>query len=263
MPPAKKPRKSNKAAAGSQYTAELSSSQLVVGITVLMIFGLACFLFGVLIGKFDPSFEQQQATQSSATPVTEATTPSPTASKTPPVKSSNIDAVESKPTSTPVKEKTIVVNRTPPEKPVIEAPHVPLSAQPTSNKPVTPVVTESKPPTRTSQPKVDIPADTPTSKIEVLATLKPTATPPTTPAKPESSTWSVQIAAFKIRTNAEAEQARLETTLPYAIEIHKPAGSIWTKLLVGSYATRTEADQVRKKLVSDYALEQPGLFERK
>ncbi|MFP6582937.1 MAG: SPOR domain-containing protein [Candidatus Hydrogenedentota bacterium] len=266
MPPAKKPRKSNKATAGSQYTAELSSSQLVVGITVLMIFGLACFLFGVLIGKFDPSLQQQQVAQTSDPPTADATTPSPTSSKTPPAKSSKAEPVQSKLTSVPVTEKTIVVSRTPVEKPVIDAPQVPLSAQPTSNEPATPAVTESKPPTPTAQPKVDIPVDTPTNKIKVATTNKPSTTPPTTPvkpAKPESSTWSVQIAAFKIRSNAEAEQTRLKKRLPHTIEIYKPAGSIWTKLLVGSYATRTEADQMRKKLVSDYALVEPGLFERK
>lgn len=37
-----------------KYTAELSSGQLVIGITILLVFGLACFLLGVLVGKFEP-----------------------------------------------------------------------------------------------------------------------------------------------------------------------------------------------------------------
>jgi hypothetical protein len=35
--------------------------QLVIGVCILLMFGLGCFLLGVLIGKFDPSLRDQMA----------------------------------------------------------------------------------------------------------------------------------------------------------------------------------------------------------
>src|SRR5262245_41785944 len=45
----------------NRYTAELSTGQLVIGVCILLMFGLGCFLLGVLIGKFDPTLRPQTA----------------------------------------------------------------------------------------------------------------------------------------------------------------------------------------------------------
>ena len=44
MAPPKKSRKPRATSPKNQYSAELTSGQLVMGITILMVFGLACFL---------------------------------------------------------------------------------------------------------------------------------------------------------------------------------------------------------------------------
>jgi hypothetical protein len=49
-----------------KYTAELSSGQLVLGLSALLIYGLACFMLGVVLGKFEPLASPQVAQQSGA-----------------------------------------------------------------------------------------------------------------------------------------------------------------------------------------------------
>lgn len=44
-----------------RYTAELTSGQLVFGISILLVFGLTCFLLGILVGRFEPAQMQQVA----------------------------------------------------------------------------------------------------------------------------------------------------------------------------------------------------------
>ncbi len=44
-----------------KYTAELSSRQLVIGVCILIAFGLACFMLGVIVGRFDPVAPQPTA----------------------------------------------------------------------------------------------------------------------------------------------------------------------------------------------------------
>ncbi len=57
-----------------RYTAELSTGQLVIGVCILLMFGLGCFLLGVLIGKFDPTLKPS-ASGSIASSADDATTP--------------------------------------------------------------------------------------------------------------------------------------------------------------------------------------------
>ena len=51
----KKPNKGSAFLERDKYTAELSSGQLVFGISILLVFGLTCFLLGILVGRFEPS----------------------------------------------------------------------------------------------------------------------------------------------------------------------------------------------------------------
>ncbi len=50
-----------------RYTAELTSGQLVFGISILLVFGLTCFLLGILVGRFEPAVTQQVALAESET----------------------------------------------------------------------------------------------------------------------------------------------------------------------------------------------------
>jgi hypothetical protein len=280
MPPVKKPRKSTNATSRNQYTAELSSSQLVLGISILMIFGLACFLFGVVIGKTDPSIDGRLA-RNVETPEKLVSEPADPPAKTkPPVKSETatkktVNETPKPSTKSPViEEKTIVVPQKTVEKPVKPATQVPQSAtvETTDLQPDTPATTNPTTPDapEITRPKVEVPANTPTNAVQIAAvdtqpTVKqpsPVATP-VNPTPPTGTGWYVQIAASRQRSNAEAEAARLQSKIPYTIDVYKPEGSVWTKLLIGRYATRDEADALRKELVAKYNLEQPVLFERK
>ena len=51
----KSPRKSKTFFDQEKYTAELSSGQLVLGVIVLLVFGLACFMLGIVVGKVEQS----------------------------------------------------------------------------------------------------------------------------------------------------------------------------------------------------------------
>ena len=62
----KSPRKSKAFLDQDKYTAELSSGQLVLGLSALLIYGLACFMLGVVLGKFEPLAPAQVAQQSGA-----------------------------------------------------------------------------------------------------------------------------------------------------------------------------------------------------
>lgn len=259
MPPAKKPRKSNKAVARNQYTAELSSGQLVVGITILLIFGLACFLFGVLIGKFDPSLREQIAT---VTPLEELDlTERQTDTKIP---TNETQKVTTSPPPPAIEQKKVFVPRKVPEKPIIESVTIPQSARPEAATP------ESTMPESIETPiaaKVDIPKDTPPRTIEIETIPKPVTPNLPEPTIPKPSVdkpvWSVQIAAYKTTQSAESERIRLSKKLPYTIHIHRPDGGNWTRVLVGHYSTRAEADTVRKDLVSKHSFHEPWLYELK
>lgn len=285
MPAAKKPRKSAKGSGSSQYSAELSPSQLVLGIAILLIFGLACFLFGVLVGKFDPSLndrvvrvpESEQLASNLSTP-----TSTPNNSSESPDATAKSDSPTPAPTSKPIEEKTIVVKSEPtknPTKPTKPATSIPQSADVTTtdlppNEPSKPSAEAAAPPETpeiekptADEKKVEVPAGTPAANAEIVTAKveKPKVSEPVKPVQPAPSgpIWSVQIAAFKSAANAETEKARLEKTIPYKVETYTPASSVWTKVLVGRYATRAEADAFRKKLIQSYPINDATLFERK
>lgn len=77
--PKNSPKKTNKAPGRDTYTAQLTSGQLVIGVCILIVFGLACFMLGVLVGKFEPSPRPDAAR---ATPVRSAPPAGETSSKT-------------------------------------------------------------------------------------------------------------------------------------------------------------------------------------
>ncbi len=64
----KSPRKSKAFLDQDKYTAELSSGQLVLGLSALLIYGLACFMLGVVLGKFEPLAPPQAVAQQSSAP---------------------------------------------------------------------------------------------------------------------------------------------------------------------------------------------------
>lgn len=256
MPAPKKPRKSN--LSRNQYTAELSSSQLVLGITILMVFGLACFLFGVLIGKFDPSLGAERQMARSDSPSTE-----PTSQKDPGTVSSSAeskDPVKDRPKKTApvIEEKHIVVPSKSTAKQVKPATRIPESASIS--------VTDLEP---AEHQRVTIPKNTPRkalAKPEIqlpVAQGSVSAESPKAPAAPSRGGWAVQIAAFKDETSAAVERKRLEALLPFKVDIRERQGYEYDQLLlIGHYATKSEATAFRQELVDKYKMVKPFLVNR-
>ena len=239
MAATKKPRKPRGAAQKNQYSAELTSGQLVMGITILMVFGLACFLLGVLIGKVDPSIRPNTniaAQQSASNPESNSRDDRRNDDKEPK------QSVPKEPTT----EK--VVSPDPELKEVKSAPAVPKSA---------PIKSSDLPPAKPvkqAAPKVE---------EKTIKVTKPSTTPATAQKnEPPKSTsknkpgWYVQIGAFGTIASAEKERARVKSTYPYPIIIMKPAGSTLNKLFIGNYETKAEAEKIRQQLLKTHS----GLF---
>lgn len=235
-------RKSRSPLDQDRYTAELSTGQLVIGVCILLMFGLACFLMGVLIGKFDPELR----------PDTMMATP---------------DRVEtSHPAEPPISEtmaKTISATDTtqspkapPPEMRVpqqsLQRNPPPSDPAPTVREPnkTTPVAKRIEPPTK--------------STVEVPDTPKPKSTSPTvipgreTPVKAATTAsatapkrFAVQIAAFQTRSRAEVVKSELESKSAYRSEI-QTSDSGHHVVVVGSYAETASATKVRDDLRDHY-----------
>ena len=246
----KKPRKPRGAAQKNQYSAELTSGQLVMGITILMVFGLACFLLGVLIGKVDPSIRPNtnMAAQQPA--------PNPESNARDDRRNDDNEPKQSVPKD-PTPEK--VVSPEPEPKEVKTAPSVPKSA---------PIESSDLPPAKpvkqaTPKPAPEPPTPTPTVEEKTIKVTKPSTKPATAQKnEPPKSTsknkpgWYVQIGAFGTIASAEKERARVKSTYPYPIIIMKPAGSTLNKLFIGNYETKAEAEKIRQQLLKTH----PGLF---
>ncbi|HIA47771.1 MAG TPA: SPOR domain-containing protein [Candidatus Hydrogenedentes bacterium] len=256
MPAPKKPRKSN--SPKNQYTAELSSSQLVLGITILMVFGLACFLLGVLIGKFDPSLSPEQQVAQSEAPEIESASPADAGTASDNSDSTPPTEVKHKKEAPVIEEKHIVVASKSTTKPVKPATQVPGSAsisvtdlEPNERQRVT--IPENTPQKALAKPDIRLP--------EVQALASPGAVKPPVPSSKDE--WSVQIAAFKDETSAAVERKRLEGILPFKVDILERKGYEYDQLLlIGHYATKSEASAFRQELIEKYEMVKPFLVNR-
>jgi hypothetical protein len=252
MPAPKKPRKSKAAPPKNQYTADLSSSQMVLGMTIVMVFGLACFLLGVLIGKFDPSLKPVERIAHDTPPIVNTTEVSSTTSKpSEPVQSPEKPKATTQP---PIETKRIIVALTPATKPVQPSTQIPESATatistPTLNEPKALTIPAGTAQSTVSTPKVTT-VDTP--KVENVKIQSPAV-----PAQPKKDVFAVQIAAFKDPTMAERERKRLEAKLPFKIDILKRRDDVYSRLLIGHYATKPEAIVLKEQLIKQYKLVEP------
>lgn len=276
------PKKSRKSSGPkNQYTAELSSSQLVLGITILMVFGLACFLLGVLIGKFDPSLrgddllaatptETQQVTDASRSNAgAGANNSKPTVSKTTP--KSTPPAPEAK----SVETKRVVVSAKPATKPARPS----HTTKPVATKPATTVPKSSSvsvsdiPPVETAsntkpvvaslkKPEVRAPASAPKSTTERAGNPTPPASPTPPVQTSAGEIWAIQIGAFKDATLAVVERKRLESKLPYKIDILRRPGEVWNRLVVGRHTSKDRAIILKQELITQHKLDAPFLVKR-
>jgi len=174
-----------------RYTAELSTGQLVIGVCILLMFGLGCFLLGVLIGKFDPTL-RSETEQRAANPQAEISTPE--------IKVSELPAAPAvaTPDSAPVTDPVL-----PPE---MRAPASILREEPA-------------PATQTASPPPATATDaTPAVTVEVTAPAAETTVPPPAPSPSETPgggvSESVAAAAERNRIAPPSAQPQAVETAP-------------------------------------------------
>ena len=247
-------RKSNTAADHEHYTAELSTGQLVIGMSIMLMIGLACFLMGVVVGKFDPSLNPELAQQAqpvqtraqAALPPARQFSP-PTDPIEPVARSQNTPAPELRVPRTTEQAKAPAVTTTPKE--TVQVKETP---PPTQTKPSTPI-SQAEPKDSVETPEKSASASIP--EIDASKTLvnppkpKPT-TPEISPAGPPRS--AVQIMAFRTRQRAELVKRDVETRSSYSAKIVSSASGRLFKVVVGSYADRESAVKARDDLKQNF-----------
>lgn len=242
-----------------KYTAELSSRQLVIGVCILIAFGLACFMLGVIVGRFEP-LEPQLTAENERTRTF--------------VTTSNINPGKDLETNTEPVVKKPVGNKTGPPSNRRESVRVGPDAVSAARQP--------RPPSRIEKPLVSKSAAESTPKTPPTPVAEtPTATPKKselpskdprkiaraerTPTEPKESTssppsardvtadvWTVQIGVFGIRKNAAQIKARIDAKTSYTAELVDSADRKSVTVIVGKYASLAEAVKARDQLSKKY-----------
>lgn len=244
-----------------RYTAELSTGQLVIGVCILLMFGLGCFLLGVLIGKFDPTLKPGLTTTAS----------SPGDTAPPEVKVAEVTI-----SSAPVSPETSTVESAMP--PEMRVPPRILNDSPEQ----APVTTGSSPAanTATSSPAPSAPsvADSVGAAVEKNRVAPPGAVPQVVntqahdsepsataatntaapavaaPAPAQDGAWKgfgVQIIAVA-KERAEAARKTVESKSSYKARVLPHTRSNLFRVVVGPYADQAAATRARDELRSRF-----------
>lgn len=262
-----------------RYQAELSAGQLVIGVCILLMFGLGCFLLGVLIGKVDPSLQpdavaQREAAQSQALgqpeparqsvpPTTQPSEPEPQTTAPPPEMRVPPRVLEQEQTPEPAPPKAEPETEPEPEPQKMASESEPQDgvaktvesvAQQQRLSPPTAVpetVAEASEPT----PEPAAPSTTPENVADAPGESQAASTPPTsatTQPAAARSTFGVQIAAFETPQRADVAKQQLESKSSYQARIVTSESGRLYKVVVGSYADYATASQARDDLRSRY-----------
>lgn len=282
MPQARK-QTTKRPAEQEKYRAELTSSQLVIGICILMMFGLACFLVGVLVGKFDaapapdqiartetpvsartvrlappePEPEPEPAPALTTQPVTPQPSPGPNAS----VETTDLNV------SGTTNEPRVITLPGPkpnpePEKPAqVQSPDA--SAAPEPEEPAKPVVEQPAPTPVVEEPATQTPAEdspepepqpvaeTPEPQNDVLEPeLEPVdqierSSPPPAAAVGQ---LTVQVGAFSKQENAELAKKKIQAATRYPVFLVDSTTGTLVKVHVGIFGAESEAEIAKQEL---------------
>ncbi len=182
-----------------RYTAELSTGQLVIGVCILLMFGLGCFLLGVLIGKFDPTLKTAGVERSADDPREKE--------RTPEIKVSELPAANNPPANTQQATPPPADPVLPPE---MRAPAnvVREDAVPNSGATVTPTTTSA------TQTGAAPPANNTPVEVVPQSGATNAATPPATEPAPHSVSESVAAAAERNRIAPPTASPQAVNTAP-------------------------------------------------
>ena len=119
--------------------------------------------------------------------------------------------------------------------PPTSAPPAPVAADTVKTAVVTPPKPRPEPPTK--------PRDTGPTNVETPRTIRPPA--PTTTASDGNKAWSVQVAAYNLKSQADAMVARLKKG-GYEARVDGSAAPF--RVRIGQYATQAQAGAVQRSL---------------
>jgi outer membrane biosynthesis protein TonB len=258
--PARKTGKSKSIFEQNRYSAELSTSQLVTGVCILLMFGLACFLLGVLIGRVDhsnarmaannPTVDEEPLTDE---PVKTSYRPADAESNQPPPElriPPQTAKTETKPPA-PEPEKIEEAKARKPEPVSIDNPPAPEAKS--EDLPATESAKQEPAPEPKTEPKSE-PAPAP-GKVAV-ATPEPKLPTPKQPAnvlpKELDTHYGIQIGFFTNRASADKVKATLESKSSYTVQVITTAGKKGYNVVVGDYADRQTSDRARDDLRKNY-----------
>lgn len=260
----KQARKAKSIFEQDRYTAELSTSQLVLGVCILLTFGLACFLLGILIGRIDPSLQRQAGNVLDESGINERVV-----SVTRPAEESNAPA--------PPPELRVPQNMQP-TKPVQERPND-TAAETAADEPVktaenrTPEASVSPVDTPVPIAAAKEPEPSPTEIPEKVAAASESAAKPAPPPEPAAKTnppkpqpkvpatttlpaefdvrYGVQIGYFSSKDGAERAKKELESKTNYTARVVPTTSGKQFKVVVGDYGDWASADTARKDLIGN------------
>ena len=293
MPPTPtKSRKSKSFFEQDKYTAELTSGQLVIGVTILLVFGLVCFMLGVIVGKFQPTtpqvagqppqqqvaqqpVPQQQQTAPPQMDVPAAASPAerePERLSTGPVAVSPGPSVNQRqqapaqaPSEQSVDQPRIVPFPEPDEETIAPLPTVD-DAAPIEIQPPVQSGAESEPEEEravTLDEPLQVAEAEPVEEApfeETAADTPPADEPPA--LEPEEPTvqapptaggiYTVQVAALSNRARAENLQRQIESNTDYEVMLTPSPNGTLVMVQVGRYADRASAGRVRAEMRERY-----------
>lgn len=253
---------------------EWSSSQLVIGIVVAIVFGSVCFGFGYVIARYDPPLDDRSVPVATAAPVQKPGTAAP-ANVTPKgsarvekppvqgaaapkpaesVQRSGLRPMEIEPLPSPGKPtpvvRTVIPHTGAPDikPPATEA--LPADAKPAVTPEVKPAAPGTPPAAAppvtvasSTSPAVTKPPITPPAPKPVVTT----ATPETPPSKPPTVTrgsYGIQVAAFngsKRKDQAEDSRKHLKSSTGKDAEIIQSSDGAYWKVVITGFPTRDAA----------------------
>ena len=239
-------RKSKAVAGQDRYTAELSTGQLVIGMSILLMICLASFLMGVVVGKFDPSLNSQIALE--ALPVQDLARARDVPQQSGPAAEPTANAAKEPPPEMRVPRRT--------EQAVGGASS--SKSQDLAKASAAAAMKEPDVTKRKDDPLLD--SGAPSEGGRSASAETEAATPPSTPDRTQTETmlktrYGVQVAAFQTRQRAEIVKRELEAKSSYTADLVLSSSGRMIKVVVGSYADRQSVDKVRDdlKLNFEYA----------
>ena len=293
MPPTPtKSRKSKSFFEQDKYTAELTSGQLVIGVTILLVFGLVCFMLGVIVGKFQPTSPQiaaqpvqQQATapmEQAPPPQPQTQTPMASEEREPDRLSTGPVAVSAapgtvpqqtaaRPEGQPTEEPRIVPFPEPDAGQAISSQQVeeaepvenqlPAQTQPGMAAGAAAETAEEGPTSTLDEPIQVAEAEpvevTPVETSPPARAVEPPAIEPQEPAAVQApaapaGNLTVQVAALSNRARAEEVQRRIQSNTNYEVSLVPSREGTLVMVQVGRYADRATAGRVRAEMRERY-----------